>query len=644
MQKALSELSAKKFGRVFIFIAIGWTLLIAALMIWNYHRMSRETLNQAITEAQTAFAKDVAYRQWVNNHGGVYAPITEQSPPNPYLEDISERDIKTPSGRSLTLINGAYMARQVYELLGNQFGSSTRITSLKPLRPANQPDEWESEALRQIANGKKAVWDFQEINGSKKFRYIEGMKTKKPCLKCHEAQGHREGDIRGGISISIEWSRYHNMFMRHVKADIATFIGIWAVCLAGILMAGNRTKKYMQQLHRAEEEKNEMDRRLLHAQKLESLGVMASGIAHDFNNVLTTIIGNLALAQKKLSVDSPVVNNIINAMKGAKSASELTRQMLAYSGKGYFQIEQIDLNRLVQDNFDILKSSISKSVTFNLKTEPDLSLIEGDSGQIQQIVLNLITNASESIGDGIGTVTVTTGAGYFGVKEIEKSRLNKKPDPGHFVWVMVSDTGCGMDEGVQEKIFDPFFTTKFTGRGLGMSAVLGIIKSHNGAIMVESAPGEGTVMQVLFPALMQHAAAEVIEEQKKDGQEIKKTGSAAGKIMVVDDEDMVRSVCVDIIKYCGFGVFAACNGAEAIEIFKEHSQDISCVILDATMPVMDGAETFEKLRELNPDIKIIVSTGYSTENIRKRFPGFENSMFIQKPFTLEKLRHALQGD
>lgn len=635
------ECSLAKAGRLFLFIGAVWTFLMIILGIWHYNRVSSEVLNQAIKEAQTAFAKDAAFRKWVNNHGGVYGPVTEQNPPNPYLKHMPERDIRTPLGKKLTLISGAYMTRQVYELLGTRYGASARMTSLNPLRPENKADEWERSALMEIAAGKNSVRVFQKVDGVKKLRYIQGLVTEKSCLHCHANQGHVEGDIRGGVSISIEWDHYNNLLLKHIKADSAAFFCVWLLGLAGIFMAARHTKKYIHGIHEIEEEKNEMDRRLLHAQKLESLGVMASGIAHDFNNILTTIMGNLVLARKKLPADSPLLHNVVNAMKGAKSASELTRQMLAYSGKGHFRIEKVDLNSVVQDNFDILKTSIPRGVTFHLDIAPDLPVVEGDRGQIQQIILNLITNASEAVGNSAGSVTISTGAGYLGNDEIEKSRLNKKPEPGQFVWIKVSDTGCGMDEVTQEKLFDPFFTTKFTGRGLGMSAVLGIVKSHGGVITVDSAPGAGTVMRVLFPALKQETAAEAGKEQKRS-KAVEKTDSLRNKILIVDNEDIVRTVCVDIVNHCGFIALSAADGVEALRSLKMNQGLINCVILDAAIPSMNGVELIEKLREIDPDIKIIVSIGFNVQNASRRFAGFGNLYFIQKPFTTENLSQVLQ--
>jgi len=637
-QPAHSDIDLMRLKKIFILILVLWTALLLMLALWQYNRNFTSVLNLAITEAKTAFDKDAAYRHWVAIHGGVYVPVTENTPPNPYLGHMPERDISTPSGKKLTLINGAYMARQIYELMGKEFGSQTRITSLNPLRPENAPDEWEKKALQEIEKGKNEVWSFQYMNDEKHLRYTQAFITQKDCLKCHGAQGYKVGDVRGGITISIPWGKYQSLFNRQIFPDMFGYFSVWAIGVAGIVLAGRRTKQYMVELKNAEDQKREMERQLLHTQKLESLGIMASGIAHDFNNLLMAVQGNLELAVQRMQNDSAAKAFMENAIKGTVSATALTQQMLAYSGKGHYTVEHLDINKIVQDNIDILKTAISKKIELRLDIDNEVPLIEADAGQIQQIVLNLITNAAESIGEGTGVVTVTTGVSDFDSEALAKSRLNEKPRPDKYVWLKVADTGCGMDDNTQRNLFDPFFTTKFTGRGLGMSAVLGIITRHNGAIFVDSAPGMGTTMQALFPlANLSEAEHSVVAEKIPAA-----SGSVlGGKILVVDDEDMVREVCVEILKFLGLETLSACDGNEAIRIFSKHSSEISGIILDLTMPGMNGAEAFEEIRKINPDVRVVIASGYSHESVPKSMAGSHNTAFIQKPFVVDNLKAAL---
>ncbi len=248
----------------------------------------------------------------------------------------------------------------------------------------------------------------------------------------------------------------------------------------------------------AEENRLEMERRLLHAQKLESLGVLAGGIAHDFNNLLTAILGNLELAMMDISEVSPARDSLLDARTATRRAADLTRQMLAYSGRGRFQIRSLNLSELVGEMAQLLKVSIGKTATLHLHLAPDLPRIQADVAQIQQVVMNLITNASEALGERVGSITVTTAVQDCTEADLAASRLAERVAPGRYVALVVTDTGCGMDESVQQRLFEPFFTTKFTGRGLGMSAVLGVVRGHRGAICVESAPGAGTTIRVLL--------------------------------------------------------------------------------------------------------------------------------------------------
>ncbi len=251
---------------------------------------------------------------------------------------------------------------------------------------------------------------------------------------------------------------------------------------------------------RAEEERLEMERKLLHTQKLESLGILAGGIAHDFNNLLMTIMGNLDLALLKLSPLSPVRENIEHALQAAQRSADLTGQMLAYSGKGMFIVRKMNLSELVEEIAHLLKTSITKSATLRLNLQRNIPDIDADPGQVQQIIMNLITNASEAIGESTGVVTLSTYVQDCDEAYLRNSRLDEKPLPGRFVCLEVSDTGSGMDTNTMQLLFDPFFTTKAMGRGLGMSAMLGIMRGHRGAILVDSVLGQGTTIRVLFPA------------------------------------------------------------------------------------------------------------------------------------------------
>ncbi|MFH0778115.1 MAG: PAS domain S-box protein [Candidatus Eisenbacteria bacterium] len=395
-------------------------------------------------------------------------------------------------------------------------------------------------------------------------------------------------------------------------------------------------------LKRAESERLEMERRLQHTQKLESLGVMAGGIAHDFNNLLLAILGNLDLALLDLSEVSSARPSVEQAACAARRAADLTRQMLAYSGKGKFDVRAVNLTELVEENLHIFRAAISKSTALNLQLGRDLRPIIADPGQLQQVVMNLITNASEAIGERAGVISVVTEMSLQNASALNGSRLEEKPSPGLFVSLEVSDTGCGMSSDTMHRLFDPFFTTKFTGRGLGMSAVLGIVRGHKGAIFVESECGRGTTVRVLFPVSELEA---VVEDRrsgfsKADAQNLS-TRHGSGTILVVDDEEMLRNLGAALARRFGFDVLVASDGEEAVSVFRKRADDIVCVLLDLTMPRRDGLSAFEELRCLRPDVRVILSSGYSQQEATGQFAGKGLAGFIQKPYRMEDLYNEL---
>ncbi len=387
---------------------------------------------------------------------------------------------------------------------------------------------------------------------------------------------------------------------------------------------------------RAEAERLEMERRLLHAQKLESLGVLAGGIAHDFNNLLMAILGYADLALLELSPASPARPSLQEIVNASHRAAELCRQMLAYSGRGKFVIERLRLDDVVQEMIHMLKTCISKKVLLNLNLAKDLPPIEGDPGQVRQVLMNLVLNASEAIGDRSGVVTVSTGARYCDADYLRETFIDDALPEGVYVSLEVSDTGCGMDRETQARIFEPFFTTKFTGRGLGMAAVLGIVRGHKGALKVYSEPGRGTTFRILFPALTGASEdAGIRELESQNG------WRGQGTVLLVDDEETILAVGRLMLEKLGFSVITAVDGKEAVDIYKERGSEVALVLLDLTMPHMNGEEAFRELRRIDPGVRVIISSGYSEQEIAARFAGKGLAGFIQKPYQVAKLREAV---
>ena len=388
----------------------------------------------------------------------------------------------------------------------------------------------------------------------------------------------------------------------------------------------------------AEEEKLNLERQVQRAQKMESLGVLAGGIAHDFNNLLMVVLGHAELALKEISPTSPSRRNLEEISTAAQRAADLSRQMLAYSGKAVFTVVRVGLRELVEEIAHLLKAAISKKATLNLHLEPDLPPIEADPSQIQQIVMNLIINASEAIGDKTGVITVSVGATRCDEEYLRKTELHDGLSPGLYVHLEVTDTGSGMDAETRSRIFEPFFTTKFTGRGLGLAAVLGIVRAHKGALEVSSEPGKGTTFKVLFPAL-----EDAGERERPSSSSALSDWRGKGTLLLVDDEESLTALGRRMLEHLGFTVLTAANGLQAVELYRTRGKEIDLVLMDLTMPHMDGAEALGELRRLNPDVRVVLASGYSREDVAARFAGMGPDGVLQKPYTLAKLREALAG-
>jgi two-component system cell cycle sensor histidine kinase/response regulator CckA len=388
--------------------------------------------------------------------------------------------------------------------------------------------------------------------------------------------------------------------------------------------------------NRAEAERLELEQQIQHAQKLESLGILAGGIAHDFNNLLVGVLGNAELATETLSSAAPAREHLLDVQTAAKRAADLCSQLLAYSGKGRFVIQPININELILDMTHLLEISVSKTVTLKYTLANQLSSVEADATQIRQVVLNIVTNASESMGKKNGLVTLSTGEMDCDSYYFKDTLAVENCPEGRYVFLEVSDNGCGMEPETIAKIFDPFYSTKFTGRGLGLAAVQGIIHGHRGLIKVYSEPGSGTTFKILFPASEQPAVALI------DDPGVEEDFTGSGRVLIVDDERSVLDVSRKILERRGFDVKTASDGLEALEIFQQHSDSIDVVILDLTMPKMGGEEALRKLRRIRADVPIILASGYNEQEVTNRFVGKGLAGFIQKPFQTSTLMKILQ--
>jgi len=387
----------------------------------------------------------------------------------------------------------------------------------------------------------------------------------------------------------------------------------------------------------AESEKLLVERRLLEGQKLESIGVLAGGIAHDFNNLLTGIIGNANLASLDLPPQSTIRNNLRQIEIASQRAAELCQQMLAYAGKGRFVVQPVELGALVKSTVPLLQASISKRATLHFDLLPDLPAVMSDPTQLRQIVMNLVINAAEALGDRDGEIAISTNLVHPAADWFEGAPLAPPETNMPFVRLEVRDSGCGMSPETIAKIFEPFYTTKFTGRGLGLAAVLGIIRSHRGGLIVRSVVGTGSIFALFFPA-----ADRVLAEKPATLGKTNLPWHRDGHVLIVDDEDHVLKVAANMLKSSGMTVETAHDGYEALDFFRANPDGFNLILLDMTMPRLSGEETLNLLREIRPGIRVLFMSGYNRREVVDALPGRATLGFMQKPFTLESMREHLQ--
>ncbi|MDD2367180.1 MAG: DUF3365 domain-containing protein [Desulfuromonadaceae bacterium] len=801
----------RKIYRYAIICAVLWTLLLLLLFVALVADSKKKVYEIGRSMALESFEKDLLFRRWGARHGGVYAPVTEANPPNFYLKDIPERDISTPSGRELTLINPAYMTRQIYELASEQPDRPQgHITSLKPVRPDNAPDEWEKKALTAFNNGAGELAETVEINGQPHLRFMRPLKTETPCLKCHVVQGYKEGDIRGGISVTFSLASAQKAADRSLFIETAAILFLWLLGLGFIWFGSRKIIRLLSQLRdernhlrenevvlrqvnntleqqkqelelneialhdqnyelqtieemlreqlnnyeisqkllseseerfkalseatfggiiihdsgvilecnesispmtgytreeligmdglkliapeslevvkenirdgyvqryevsglrkdgtiyplaikgknipykgrsvrviefrditerkRVEKERQLLEMQLHQSQKLESLGVLAGGIAHDFNNILTIILGHCYMAREDMLSCEEYKTAFEYVETAGNRAAELCRQMLTYAGKSPLVQSKVNMWLLVDEVVKMLRSAIKKNVTINCDLQSDIPEIMGDSGQLQQIVMNLIINAAEAIGDVNGVVTILLSKEKVTSDQHKPDTFGTVSNPGRYTCLEVSDTGIGMDEETQKRIFEPFYTTKFAGRGLGMSAIHGIIKSHNALLYLNSVQGEGTSFKVCFPAPPLFGDTE--NSEVTVGKE-----KASGKILLVDDEPALRDMGTTLLQAMGYEVLSAEHGKQAVEIYQRFGSEIDLVLLDLMMPVMGGIETFKELRRIDPALPIILCSGYSEESVEGVVENDRLASFVHKPYKPNELKDAME--
>ncbi|MEM8931776.1 MAG: ATP-binding protein [Acidobacteriota bacterium] len=382
-----------------------------------------------------------------------------------------------------------------------------------------------------------------------------------------------------------------------------------------------------------------LEKRMLRAQRLEGLGVLAAGVAHDFSNLLVGVIGNLDLALDELPTDEPNAALLRDALDAATRAGNLCRQMLACSGQGRIAVQDTDLDEILAELRPLLTSSIGKMIHLDIEMGGPLPPCEADQTQIRQMLLNLVINASEAIGDEPGRISIRAGITTCDAERLKRAYVAGSAEPGPFVHLEIVDDGCGMAPEVRDKIFDPFFTTKFTGRGLGLASVLGIVRAHGGLVEVDSEPSRGTCFRILLP--VSRSADRATASRPNGLVEAPGRPLSGIRILLVDDEQAVRQLAARVLGRAGCQVVTAPDGLLAVETFERRHREIDCVILDLTMPRMGGIEAFGHMRTIRPELKVVLSTGYSVDILPDAMRYDALVRILNKPYHARDLVHSI---
>lgn len=422
--------------------------------------------------------------------------------------------------------------------------------------------------------------------------------------------------------------------------------GWFTISTAPIGRSGDGPRRTVHTMHdqterkRAEEIRRELERHAQETEHMESLGVLAAGIAHDFNNILSGVLGFANLAMSETPADSPVRGFLGHIENGVQRATALCRQMLAYAGESNFDIRPIDLNGLIEELESSLRTSIAQTAELRLILGKDLPPCEGDFSQLGLAILHLSLNASEALENKPGVITIRTSSVYADRAYLSQMPFGLTLPEGRYASIEVADTGCGIAPNAIPRVFEPFFSTKFIGRGLGLSAVLGVVRSHRGTLKVYSEPGKGSCIKVLLPAFSagDDTSLEVADLETDRAASM---GPIDKTILLVDDEEVLRTVGERVLQHLGCRVFTACDGREALAAFQQLAGKIDGVVMDVVMPNMDGVEAFHAIRAIDPTVPILLTSGYSFGNLRAELAGKGLSGFIPKPYRTDTLRQAL---
>ena len=635
----------KQINIFFICFIVGITILLCVSLFWNINKEYRIINEYATIEGEASFNKDLIYRRWAASHGGVYVPITELTPPNPYLSFIKSRDIVIKgTEKELTLVNPAYMTRQVFTLADEQYGVKGHITSLNPIRPENKADVWETVALNRFEKGDTNKYSsIEQINGSEYLRFMHAMKVEKECLKCHAQQGYKLGDIRGGISVSVPMEKYNQIAKSKVKEIIIAHSSIYLIILFFSAFGFRRYKKELFKRHviqeniikseiKLQEQNEELFRAKERAEESDRLkSAFLANMSHEIRTPMNGILGFAELLkepdlagekqQKYISIIEKGGARMLNIINDIVSISKIE------SGLEEINYQVINVNEQIENIYNFFKPEIEgkdMQFSFNNPLSSKRSNIKADREKVYSILTNLIKNAIKYSDEG------SVEFGY-----------NKK---GGFLEFYVKDTGIGIPKERQEAIFERFIQadiadkSAYQGAGLGLAISKAYVEMFGGKIWVESEEGSGSTFYFTIPYVTGTIKEKITEEENLPSHEL--TLPTKLKILIAEDEETSEEFITIIAKEMGNEVINVQNGIEAVEACRKNL-DIDLILMDMRMPVMDGYEATRQIREFNNEVIIIAQTAYALSGDKEKAITAGCDDYITKPIKTDELKRKI---